>query len=88
MRLVGPRPERPEFVHKLSESINMYSQRHSVKPGLAGWAQLKYPYGATEEDAYEKLQYDLYYIKNANPVMDFFILLQTLEIVLFGKGAR
>ncbi len=88
MRLVGPRPERPEFVHKLSESIRMYSQRHAVKPGLAGWAQLKYPYGATEEDAYEKLQYDLYYIKNANPVMDFFILLQTLEVVLFGKGAR
>lgn len=88
MRLVGPRPERPEFVNKLSESITMYSQRHAVKPGLAGWAQLKYPYGATEEDAYEKLQYDLYYIKNANPVMDFFILLQTLEIVLFGKGAR
>lgn len=88
MRLVGPRPERPEFVSKLSKSIKMYSQRHSVKPGLAGWAQLKYPYGATEEDAYEKLQYDLYYIKNANPVMDFFILLQTLEIVLFGKGAR
>ena len=88
MRLVGPRPERPEFVSKLSKSINMYSQRHSVKPGLAGWAQLKYPYGATEEDAYEKLQYDLYYIKNANPVMDFFILLQTLEVVIFGKGAR
>jgi lipopolysaccharide/colanic/teichoic acid biosynthesis glycosyltransferase len=88
MRLVGPRPERPEFVQKLSKSISMYSQRHAVKPGLAGWAQLKYPYGATEEDAYEKLQYDLYYIKNANPVMDFFILLQTLEIVLFGKGAR
>ncbi len=88
MRLVGPRPERPEFVSKLSQSISMYSQRHSVKPGLAGWAQLKYPYGATEEDAYEKLQYDLYYIKNANPVMDFFILLQTLEVVLFGKGAR
>lgn len=88
MRLVGPRPERPEFVDKLSQSIGMYSQRHAVKPGLAGWAQLKYPYGATEEDAYEKLQYDLYYIKNANPVMDFFILLQTLEVVLFGKGAR
>ena len=88
MRLVGPRPERPEFVSKLSGSIKMYSQRHSVKPGLAGWAQLKYPYGATEKDAYEKLQYDLYYIKNANPVMDFFILLLTLEVVLFGKGAR
>ncbi|PCJ27290.1 MAG: hypothetical protein COA96_03645 [SAR86 cluster bacterium] len=88
MRLVGPRPERPEFVNKLSKTISMYSQRHSVKPGLAGWAQLKYPYGATEQDAYEKLQYDLYYIKNANPVMDFFILLQTLEVVIFGKGVR
>lgn len=88
MRLVGPRPERPEFVQRLSKVINYYSQRHSVKPGLAGWAQLKYPYGASEEDAYEKLQYDLYYVKNANPVMDFFILLQTLEVVLFGKGVR
>ena len=88
MRLVGPRPERPEFVDQLSQSIDYYQQRHSVKPGLAGWAQLKYPYGASEKDAYEKLQYDLYYIKNANPVMDFFILLQTLEIVIFGKGVR
>ena len=88
MRLVGPRPERPEFVDQLSQSIDYYQQRHSVKPGLAGWAQLKYPYGASEKDAYEKLQYDLYYIKNANPVMDFFILLQTLEVVIFGKGVR
>jgi sugar transferase (PEP-CTERM system associated) len=88
MRLVGPRPERPEFVEQLSGNIPMYPYRHSVKPGLAGWAQLKYPYGASEEDAYQKLQYDLYYIKNYNLVMDFFILLQTLEVVLFGKGAR
>ena len=88
MRLVGPRPERPEFVEKLAQNIDYYQQRHSVKPGLAGWAQLKYPYGATEKDAYEKLQYDLYYIKNANPVMDFFILLQTLEVIIFGKGVR
>jgi sugar transferase (PEP-CTERM system associated) len=88
MRLVGPRPERPEFVQHLSQSIDYYQQRHSVKPGLAGWAQLKYPYGASEKDAYEKLQYDLYYIKNANLVMDFFILLQTLEVVIFGKGVR
>ena len=88
MRLVGPRPERPEFVEQLNQTIDYYQQRHSVKPGLAGWAQLKYPYGASEKDAYEKLQYDLYYIKNANPVMDFFILLQTLEIVIFGKGVR
>jgi len=88
MRLVGPRPERPEFVEQLSQTIDYYQQRHSVKPGLAGWAQLKYPYGASEKDAYEKLQYDLYYIKNANPVMDFFILLQTLEVVIFSKGVR
>lgn len=88
MRLVGPRPERPEFVNKLNKKIEMYKQRHTVKPGLAGWAQLKYPYGATDEDAYEKLQYDLYYIKNANLVMDFFILLLTLEVIIFGKGVR
>jgi sugar transferase (PEP-CTERM system associated) len=88
MRLVGPRPERPEFVDKLSVTIPFYKKRHSVKPGLAGWAQLKYPYGATERDAYEKLQYDLYYVKNHNVIMDSFILLQTVEIVLMGKGAR
>ncbi len=88
MRLVGPRPERPEFVDELAEKIPYYKQRHSVKPGLAGWAQLRYPYGATERDAYEKLQYDLYYVKNYNVVMDLFILIQTVEIVVLGKGAR
>ena len=88
MRLVGPRPERPEFVEELAEKIPYYKQRHSVKPGLAGWAQLRYPYGATERDAYEKLQYDLYYVKNYNVVMDMFILIQTVEIVVLGKGAR
>jgi sugar transferase (PEP-CTERM system associated) len=88
MRLVGPRPERPEFVDDLSNKIPFYKKRHTVKPGLAGWAQLKYPYGANEHDAYEKLQYDLYYVKNNNIIMDFFILLQTIEIVLMGKGAR
>jgi sugar transferase (PEP-CTERM system associated) len=88
MRLVGPRPERPEFVDDLSTRIKFYKKRHTVKPGLAGWAQLKYPYGANERDAYEKLQYDLYYVKNHNVIMDFFILLQTIEIVLMGKGAR
>jgi len=88
MRLVGPRPERPEFVEDLATKIPYYKKRHTVKPGLAGWAQLKYPYGATEQDAYEKLQYDLYYVKNHNVVMDFFILLQTIEIVIMGKGAR
>ncbi len=88
MRLVGPRPERPEFVNDLATRIPYYKNRHTVKPGLAGWAQLKYPYGATERDAYEKLQYDLYYVKNHNVIMDFFILLQTIEIVIMGKGAR
>lgn len=88
MRLVGPRPERPEFVRELAKKIPYYEQRHSVKPGLAGWAQLRYPYGATEKDAYEKLQYDLYYVKNYNIVMDLFILIQTVEIVVLGKGAR
>lgn len=88
MRLVGPRPERPEFVEDLATKIPYYKKRHTVKPGLAGWAQLKYPYGATERDAYEKLQYDLYYVKNHNVIMDFFVLLQTIEIVIMGKGAR
>jgi sugar transferase (PEP-CTERM system associated) len=88
MRLIGPRPERPEFVDDLASKIPFYKKRHTVKPGLAGWAQLKYPYGATERDAYEKLQYDLYYVKNHNIIMDFFILLQTVEIVIMGKGAR
>jgi sugar transferase (PEP-CTERM system associated) len=88
MRLVGPRPERPEFVEGLSKRIPYYNQRHTVKPGLAGWAQLKYPYGATEKDAREKLRFDMYYVKNHNLVMDIFILIQTVEVVLFGKGAR
>ena len=88
MRLVGPRPERPEFVRELEEKIPHYKKRHTVKPGLAGWAQLNYPYGATVRDAYEKLQYDLYYVKNNNIILDLFILLQTIEIVLMGKGAR
>jgi len=88
MRLVGPRPERPEFVKELEASIPHYKKRHTVKPGLAGWAQLKYPYGATVKDAYEKLQYDLYYVKNNNIFLDFFILLQTIEVVIMGNGAR
>ncbi len=88
MSLVGPRPERPEFVEKLNQKIPYYSIRHRVKPGLAGWAQLKYPYGASEEDSYQKLQYDLFYLKNHSILMDILILLQTVEVILLGKGAR
>jgi sugar transferase (PEP-CTERM system associated) len=88
MSLVGPRPERPEFVKDLSEKIPFYSERHRVKPGLAGWAQLNYPYGSNERDAIEKLQYDLYYVKNHSLFLDFSILVQTAEVVLWGKGAR
>ena len=88
MSLVGPRPERPEFVGELSQSIPYYAERHTVKPGVTGWAQLKYPYGSSEEDAVAKLQFDLYYVKNHNILLDLGILLQTAEVVLWGKGAR
>lgn len=88
MSFVGPRPERPEFVVMLSEKIPYYSERHRVKPGITGWAQLLYPYGSSEKDALEKLQYDLYYIKNHSIFLDFLIMLQTAEVVLFSRGAR
>ena len=88
MSFVGPRPERPEFVAGLTESIPYYDVRHAVKPGITGWAQLCYPYGASELDASEKLQYDLYYVKNHSLVFDILILLQTVEVILLGKGAR
>jgi lipopolysaccharide/colanic/teichoic acid biosynthesis glycosyltransferase len=88
MSFIGPRPERPEFVRDLAEKIPYYVQRHSVKPGITGWAQLCYPYGSSEQDALEKLQYDLYYIKNNNLLFDIAILVQTAEVVLLGKGAR
>jgi sugar transferase (PEP-CTERM system associated) len=88
MSLVGPRPERPEFVQRLSASIPFYAERHRVKPGLTGWAQLLYPYGSDDEDARRKLEYDLYYVKHAGLALDLVILLQTVEVVLFGKGAR
>ena len=88
MSFVGPRPERPEFVKSLNESIPYYEVRHAVKPGITGWAQLCYPYGASELDASEKLQYDLYYVKNHSLVFDILILLQTVEVILLGKGAR
>jgi sugar transferase (PEP-CTERM system associated) len=88
MSFVGPRPERPEFVQQLAETIPYYDERHAVKPGITGWAQLCYPYGASEQDAVEKLQYDLYYVKNHGLLFDIFILLQTVEVILLGKGAR
>lgn len=88
MSFVGPRPERPEFVNNLTETLPYYGERHQVKPGLTGWAQICYPYGASERDAFEKLQYDLYYVKNHSLFLDVTILLQTAEVVLWGKGAR
>ena len=88
MSFIGPRPERPEFVAKLSEKIPYYGERHSIKPGVTGWAQIKYPYGDTEEDALEKLRYDLYYIKNYSVVLDLMIVLGTIKVVLFGRGGR
>lgn len=88
MSFVGPRPERPEFVDTLNDKIPYYRERHCVKPGITGWAQLCYPYGSSEEDALEKLQYDLFYVKNHNLVFDLLILLQTTEVILWGQGAR
>lgn len=86
MGFVGPRPERPTFVQQLIKNLPYYNERHNVKPGLTGWAQLKYPYGATEKDSLEKLKYDLYYIKHRSFLLDLLILIRTVEIVLFGKG--
>jgi sugar transferase (PEP-CTERM system associated) len=88
MSFVGPRPERPQFVQELAEKIPYYVQRHCVKPGITGWAQLCYPYGSSEQDALEKLQYDLYYIKNNTLIFDLAILMQTAEVVFMGHGAR
>lgn len=88
MSFVGPRPERPFFVNKLKETIPYYEMRTVVKPGLTGWAQIKYPYGATTQDALEKLQYDIYYIKNMSPLLDLLIFFWTIKVVLTGKGAR
>jgi sugar transferase (PEP-CTERM system associated) len=88
MSFVGPRPERPEFVDRLNRNIPYYSKRHSMKPGVTGWAQVCYPYGASDEDALEKLRYDLYYIKNYSLLLDFLIILETVKVVLFGRGGR
>ncbi|HET9046235.1 MAG TPA: TIGR03013 family XrtA/PEP-CTERM system glycosyltransferase [Casimicrobiaceae bacterium] len=88
MSFVGPRPERPEFVAMLTEQIPFYAVRHSVKPGLTGWAQVRYSYGATVEQSVKKLEYDLYYVKNHTLVLDLVILLETVRVVLLGEGAR
>lgn len=88
MSFVGPRPERPEFVAMLTEQIPFYAVRHSVKPGLTGWAQVRYSYGATVEQSIRKLEYDLYYVKNHTLLLDLFILLETVRVVLLGEGAR
>jgi len=88
MSFVGPRPERPEFVTDLCKKLPYYDERHRVKPGITGWAQMNYPYGSSDRDALEKLQFDLYYVKNHSLMLDLYILLQTVEVVIFGKGAR
>lgn len=88
MSFVGPRPERGEIITNLEKQVPYYQERHAVKPGITGWAQVCYPYGATIEDAFEKLQYDLYYVKNNSLFLDFVVLLQTAEVVLWRKGSR
>jgi lipopolysaccharide/colanic/teichoic acid biosynthesis glycosyltransferase len=88
MSFVGPRPERPVFVDQLREQISYYDERHSVRPGLTGWAQVQYPYGSSIEDAFRKLEYDLFYLKNMSVLFDLMIILQTVRVVWSGNGAR
>lgn len=88
MSLVGPRPERPSFVEQLRGEIRFYDLRHSIKPGVTGWAQIRFPYGASVQDAQRKLQYDLFYVKNHSLVLDVLILAETVRVVLFGEGAQ
>lgn len=88
MSFVGPRPERPQFVEDLEQKLPYYAERHMVKPGITGWAQINYPYGASIEDSRQKLEYDLFYAKNYSPFLDLLILLQTIRVVLFPAGAR
>lgn len=88
MGFIGPRPERPEFVEMLNQQIPYYNLRHIIRPGITGWAQIRYKYGNTVEDARQKLQYDLFYIKNMSIGLDFWILLQTIKVILLGRGAR
>ena len=88
MSLVGPRPERPMFVSMLTEQVPFYAVRHSVKPGITGWAQVRYCYSATMEQSVKKLEYDLYYVKNHTLFLDILILLKTIRVVLLSEGAR
>ncbi len=88
MSFIGPRPERMAFVERLKETIPFYSTRHFVKPGVTGWAQVCYPYGASDEDALEKMRYDLFYIKNYSVLLDFRIIIDTIRVVLTGFGGR
>jgi lipopolysaccharide/colanic/teichoic acid biosynthesis glycosyltransferase len=87
MSFVGPRPERPEFVGELTSQIPFYVQRHLVRPGITGWAQVRYTYGATTEDALQKLQFDLFYIKHLSIALDLFIMLSTIKTVVLRRGA-
>jgi lipopolysaccharide/colanic/teichoic acid biosynthesis glycosyltransferase len=88
MSFVGPRPERPVFVDRLRTMISYYDERHSVRPGLTGWAQVQYSYGASIEDASRKLEYDLFYLKNMSVFFDIIIVIKTLRIILTGAGAQ
>ena len=88
MSIVGPRPERPAFVEQLQEQYPYYRERHRMRPGLTGWAQISYQYGDSTEDAYRKLEYDLYYVKNYSIFLDLLIILHTVHVVLTGKGAH
>jgi lipopolysaccharide/colanic/teichoic acid biosynthesis glycosyltransferase len=86
MSFIGPRPERPFFVDELRQAIPYYAERHRVKPGISGWAQLNYPYGASIEDAKEKFQYDLYYIKNYSLFLDLIVLIQTVRVIVWPRA--
>jgi lipopolysaccharide/colanic/teichoic acid biosynthesis glycosyltransferase len=88
MSLVGPRPERPYFVAELTKKIPFYAVRHSVRPGITGWAQVRYSYGATLEESIKKLEYDIYYVKNHSLLLDITVLFKTVRVVLLGEGAR
>ena len=88
MSFVGPRPERPHFVQTLRLVIPYYDERHSVRPGITGWAQVKFGYGSTIEDGERKLQFDLYYVKNMSLLLDLVIILETFKVMLLGRGAR